>query len=273
MATIVDRDLTVRLLTEQFGTIAQLCAGFDEDTWALPTCLPGWDVKDNVSHIIGTESMLLGRANPTVDISGYEHVHNPIGEANELWVESFRDRSGAEVLESFREVTAERIAALEVMTQADFDAPSWTPAGPDETYGRFMRIRHYDCFMHTLDITGAVGVDDIAPVDHLRSALSEPISGLGFIVGKRAGMPKGTTVRLELSGPAGGTYLVEVAERASLVDHLDGEPTVSLGLDPVLFLRLTGGRRDAGPHLGVDIDLGGDIELARRLATNLTFTI
>ena len=38
------------------------------------------------------------------------------------------------------------------MTQADFDAPSWTPAGRDETYGRFMRIRHYDCFMHEHDI-------------------------------------------------------------------------------------------------------------------------
>lgn len=273
MATIVDRDLLVRLLREQFTTITDLCAGFDEDTWALATCLPGWTVKDNVSHIIGTESMLLGRPNPSVEIIGLEHVRNPIGEANEVWVESFRSRTGAEVLDVFREVTAERVAALEAMTQADFDEPSWTPAGPDETYGRFMRIRHYDCFMHALDITETVGVDDIAPVDHLRSALSEPISGLGFIVGKKAGLPKGTSVRIELTGPAGGTYLVDVGDRAVVVDQLDGEPTLSITMDPLLFLRLTGGRRSAEPHLDVDITMGGDRELAVQLATNLRFTI
>lgn len=273
MATIVDRDLTVRLLTEQFATIVELCSGFDDATWALPTCLPGWDVKDNVSHMIGTESMLLGRPTPTVDIVGLSHVHNSIGEANEVWVESFRPMSGSEVLDAFREVTSERVGALAAMTQADFDAPSWTPAGPDETYGRFMRIRHYDCFMHTLDITDAIGADDIAPVDHLVSALSEPLAGLGFIVGKRAAMPTGTTVRIDLTGPAGGTHLVEVGERATVVDHLSGEPTVSLRLDPVLFLRLTGGRTDAEPHLDEGIELGGDRDLARQLATNLTFTI
>lgn len=273
MPTIVDRDLVVRLLTEQFHTITDLCSGFDEATWALPTCLPGWNVKDNVSHMIGTESMLLGRPNPTVEVIGLTHVRNAIGEANELWVESLRGESGARVLDVFNEVTDKRIAALEAMTQADFDAPSWTPAGPDETYGRFMRIRHYDCFMHTLDITEAIGVDDITPVDHLRSALSEPIGGLGYIVGKKAGLPKGTSVRIELTGPAGGTYLVDVADRATLVDELDGDPTASITLDPVLFLRLTGGRRPAGPHLDGEIRLGGDRDLAIQMATNLTFTI
>lgn len=273
MPTIVDRDLLVRLLEEQFSTIEEMCSGFDEDTWALPTCLPGWTVKDNISHIIGTESMLLGRPNPTVEVGGLNHVRNPIGEANELWVESMRSDSGAQVLDAFREVTGERVTALEAMTQADFDEPSWTPAGPDETYGRFMRIRHYDCFMHTLDITEAVGTDDITPVDHLRSAITEPISGLGYIVGKKAALPKGTSVRLDLTGPAGGTYLVDVGERASVVDHLDGEPTVSISMDPVLFLRLTGGRRSADAHLGDDIALDGDSALGRQLATHLTFTI
>ena len=37
---------------------------------------------------------------------------------------------GPEVLEQFRAATAARLEALDAMTQADFDAPSWTPAGP-----------------------------------------------------------------------------------------------------------------------------------------------
>lgn len=273
MATLVDRDWIVRLLGEQFDTIATLCEGFDEEDWQQPTCLPGWTVKDNVSHIIGTESMLLGRAHPQVDISGLDHVHNPIGEANELWVESLRPVPGTQVLERFREVTAERMAALAAMGQEDFDAPSWTPAGPDETYGRFMRIRHYDCFMHTLDITEALGRQDIVPEDHVDAALSEPLAGIGFIIAKKAGLPKGTTVRLDLTGPAGRTVWVDHVERATVVESLAGEPTVTLRLDTVLFLRLTGGRRGGEGHLGRDIELGGDEALARQLATNLTFTI
>lgn len=273
MPTIVDRNHMVRLLEEQFATISSICDGFDEATWERPTCLPGWTVKDNVSHIIGTESMLLGRPSPEVDISGLDHVLNPIGEANELWVQSLRPLTGVQVLARFREVTGERMDALHAMTQADFDAPSWTPAGPDETYGRFMRIRHYDCFMHTLDITEAAGLEDVAPVDHLVAALEEPLASLGFIVAKKAGLPKGVTVRIELTGPAGGVHLVDNADRARVVESVDGEPTVSIKLDPVLFLRLTGGRSGAEEHIGADIELGGDEALATQLACHLAFTI
>lgn len=273
MPTIVDRDEIVRLLGEQFDMIASLCDGFEESDWARPTCLPGWSVKDNVSHIVGTESMLAGQPNPEVDIAGFEHVRNPIGQANELWVQSMRQLPGIEVLERFREVTSQRMDALRAMTQSDFDEPSWTPAGPDETYGRFMRIRHYDCFMHTLDITEALGLDNIVPPDHVSASVAEPVAGLGYIVAKKAALPKGATVSIELTGPSAATYLVDNSDRAKVVDAIDGQPTVSIRLDSVLFLRLTGGRESANPYLGVEIELGGDVELAEQLASNLTFTI
>ena len=60
------------------------------------------------------------------------------------------------MLADLREVIAERRAALAGMDQAAFDAESFTPAGPD-TYGRFMRIRVMDMWMHEQDIREAVG--------------------------------------------------------------------------------------------------------------------
>jgi hypothetical protein len=57
------------------------------------------------------------------------------------------------------------------------------------------------------------------------------------------------------------------------VDQLPGQPTAGIRLDAILFLRLTGGRRDATPHLGTDIELSGDDALAAQLATHLPFTI
>ena len=107
----------------------------------------------------------------------------------------------------------------------------------------------------------------------MAAALLEPVSGLGYIVGKKARMPSGASVRIHVTGTVDTTYLVEVGDRAAVVDSLDGPPTAGLELDAMLFLRLTGGRRKADAHLGTDVALEGDEELATQLARNLAFTI
>ncbi len=273
MPTIVDRDHYVRLLREEWAAIDALYTPLDADDYATPTCVPGWTVQDQLSHILSTEAMLSGEPTPEVDLSHLTHLANEIARSNEAWVESLRAVSGPEVLERFRTVTAGRLATLDAMTQADFDAPSWTPAGPDETFGRFMRIRHFDCFTHEHDARVAVGAPDRDDPDHVQSALDEVATGLGYIVGRKARLPVGTTVRIEVEGPVEATWLIAIPERALVVDHLDGAPTVSLCLPAMLFLRLTAGRVGAEPYLGSDILMGGDEALARQLATNLAFTI
>jgi len=271
--TLIDRDTAVPLLRQEFAAVATLCDPLSDEQWDTPTCLPGWTVRDNVSHMLGTESLLLGLAAPEVEVTAGAHVRNAIGQANEVWVTALRPLPGAEVLTRFREVTGRRLAALDAMTQADFDAPSWTPAGPDETYGRFMRIRHFDCFLHEHDIRAALGLEDRPDPAQLGFALDEVVTGLGFVVGKRAGLPAGTRVRITLTGPAARELFVAVEERAQMVDALPAPPTVELQLPGVLFLRLSGGRLSALPSLDGDITVGGDREQAIALATNLAFTI
>lgn len=273
MPTIVDKDRVVLLLRREFAAVARLCEGLGEDDWDTPTCLPGWSVKDQLSHIVGTESMLDGEPAPEVDVSHLTHVTNDIGRFNELWVESLRPLTGPEVLERFQEVTARRLEALEAMSQDDFDAPSFTPVGRDETYGRFMRIRHYDCFLHEHDMRDALGLEDRPDPEHLGLVLDEVAAGLGYVVGKKAAMPPGARVRIEVTGKAARHLDYEVGERARLVERHEEEPTVRLRVPALLFLRLTGGRTDPEPHVGTDVELGGDQELARRLATNLAHTI
>lgn len=273
MPTTVDRDVVVPLLIEEFAALSELSRRFTDEDWAQPTCLPGWTVKDVISHIIGTESMLLGEPAPAVEVPAYDHVKNPTAQFNEVWVESLRATPGAEVLEQFDDVTARRTDALKAMSQEDFDQPSWTPVSPDETYGRFMRIRHFDCFLHELDIRAAVGAADREDPAHVNLAVREPLGALGYIVGKKAGLPRGTTVRLRLTGAVNEDLYVVVEDRARVVDALDTEPTVGVALPAVLFLRLSGGRLDAMPYIGHSIKFEGDAELAARLATNLAVTI
>ena len=273
MPTILDKVATVELLREEFRQLTDLCAELDAAQWDTPTCLPGWSVRDVLSHVIGVAAGLLGEPAPQADVSHLSHMKNPIAEANELWVEANRGLSGEQVLARLEDVTSRRLAALDALSQADFDAPSWTPAGKDETYGRFMRIRHYDCYLHEQDIRLALGLVPRESAPDLASALDEVATGLGYIVGRRAAMPEGARVAIVLTGPVPRSYFVQVDGRAAVVDALDGDPTVGIELPAVRFLRLTGGRADAGVAPADGVTFRGDRALGEQLVANLAFTI
>jgi uncharacterized protein (TIGR03083 family) len=273
MPTFVDRDQTVGLLKRTWAAVDDLCAELSEAEFLSPTCLPGWTVKDQLSHMLGTEETLAGRPMPKADISHLTHLRNDIARANELWVEARRAQSGAEVLNEFRAITQGRSVALDSMSQADFDAPSWTPAGADETYGRFMRIRAYDCFMHEHDIRAALGRPDRDETDPLNSALDEVATGLGFIVGKKANMPQGSRILFNLTGAVSRSFRVEVASRAAVVESLSAPPTVTVDIPAMAFLRRTGGRELAAHDNLAEVHLDGDLTLGEQLLSNLAFTI
>jgi uncharacterized protein (TIGR03083 family) len=267
-----EQDRVTGLLAAQWAAICDLLAALPADDWPAPV-LPGWDVHDVLSHMIGTERTLAGAAHPPVPEAGEagQHVRNDIGRVNEAWIIALRDLPHAELLAGFRAITAERLASLRAMTPEEFNAPSWTPAG-QATYARFMQIRIFDCWMHEQDIRAAVGVPGNEDGPAAEQALAEVVLALGYIVGKRGKVPDGSSVRISLTGPVTRDLLVTVDGRAAVVDALPGEPTASLALSSSLFLRLAGGREDAQAALA-RVELGGDQALARQLATNLAYTI
>lgn len=272
--TILDRDQVARGLDEQWDALVELAAELGTDDWDKPTDLPGWSVKDNYAHIIGVEAMLLGRPAPDIEVpEGLDHVHNDLGRINEAWVLSYRDSSGAEVVSDLAEVVTERRAALSSQSQFDFDEPSWTPAG-DDSYGRLLRIRVMDQWYHEQDVREATGrpghLEGAAPelvLDELRALL-------GYIVGKLAGVPAGSSVRFELTGPLGRTFDVEVAQRAQVVDALANGPTAALSLPGDVFFRIAGGRRRwDDPAFVPQVKLAGDQAMAEQVLSNLKFML
>ncbi len=260
-------------LLEEFAVIDSLLSGLDGDGWFTPTNLPGWTVKDIVAHLIGTESMLAGIDAPQVniDVHALPHVRNEIGAFNEHWVESLRGTPGAEVLAHYRQIVAQRTEQLSAMTQEDFAAPADTPVGR-ATYGRFMRIRVFDCWLHELDIRDALGQpgDEGGPRAELASA--EIFGAVPFVFGKLGKAPDGARITLELTGALARTIYVEVDGRAAAVPALSGQATTTIAVDSGLFVRLAGGRVRAVDRLD-EITLGGDTAVGRRLVENLAFTI
>lgn len=273
--TILDKSAVLTGLFAVWDDIAALAAGLDDAQWQAPTPLPGWSVRDVVAHLIGVESMLQGVDTPDadVDVSALEHVRNDIGAMNERWVRGLRQISPAELLERFRAVTADRREALTALSDDDWNAVTMTPAGPD-SYGRFMRVRVFDCWMHEHDIRDAIG-QPVADAELARPtaelALDEMAASMGFVVGKRGGAPDGARVSIELTGPLGRTINVAVAGRAQVVDDFGGgAPTSTIRLDGLLFTRLAGGRTplDHGA-----VAYGGDEAVGRRIVEHLNYVI
>jgi uncharacterized protein (TIGR03083 family) len=273
MATVVPRDPTIEALAEVWGRLDELLTGLDEASWSAPTCLPGWDVKAVVAHLIGIEAMLLGEPAPDVEIdpAEYLHVRNDMGRINEAWVASMADLAPIELLTRFRDYTARRLEALRAIDQAGWDAEGFTPAGTD-TYGRFMRIRTFDCWLHEQDIRDAVGSPGGEDGIAARAAFDEIETAVGYVVGKQAGAPAGSRVTFELTDPGARTIHVEVGQRARVVDELSGPATVTLTMPAGVFARLAAGRGDS-EALCRQVTIDGDANLGRQILANLRFTM
>ncbi len=275
--TELDKSEVLSGLFAVWDSIDALLAGLPESGWQVATSLPGWDVKAVVSHIIGTESFLAGIAapEPDVDVSALDHVRNDIGVLNERWVRHLSGEPGAGVLERFREVTNDRRSVVTGLSDDDWNAVTQTPVGPD-SYGRFMRVRLFDCWMHEQDIREALllpSSDDELDRDASRLALDEIAATMGYVVGRLAKAPDGSRVLFELTGPLARSIRVSVDGRARLVDDFGGqEPTATIRLDGLQFTRLSGGR-PMSPARAQDIELGGDKDLAAQVAEHLNFVI
>ena len=276
--TQTDKAKITSLLSQEWNLIAELCATLTDEQWQAPTDCPGWSVKDQLSHIIGTEKMLLGEPLPDIDIGEPEHVKNDIAKANEKWIAERRGRPPQQVLAEFSEVTAQRVAALEAMTQDDFDAPSWTPAGED-TYGRFMLIRLFDCWTHEQDIRQAVGQPGHASGEIVAEALQETSRAIAFVVGKLGGAPAGSRIEFQLEQADAQPAVLRVERpsedsRAMLVTEFSdqAEATAVITMDLMLFFRLTGGRESAAAAIAQErVTLSGDEALGQQITTNLAY--
>ncbi|OJZ75268.1 hypothetical protein BRW65_05530 [Mycobacterium paraffinicum] len=275
--TKLDKSEVLAGLFAVWDDIAALLDGVPEAEWEAASPLPGWDVKALVAHMIGTESFLAGvpAPQPDIDVSTLEHVRNDIGALNECWVRYLSAEAGGGVLKRFKGITDDRRAALTGMSAEDWDAVTVTPVGP-ESYGRFMRVRVFDCWMHEQDIREALrwpSSDDQLAGPAAELSLDEIAATMGYVVGKRAKAPEGSRVLFELTGPLSRDIRISVDGRAQLVDDFGGrEPTVTIRLDGLQFTRLTGGRPMCRAR-SQSVDLGGDKDVAAQVVEHLNFVI
>jgi uncharacterized protein (TIGR03083 family) len=275
--TYLDKADVIDGLAAVWNEIDGLVADLTESQWQAATPLPGWSVRDVVAHVIGTESMLQGIAAPDaeVDVSMFKHIRNDVGMLNERWVCKLRGVSPGELLEKFRATVAQRRSALRDMSDEAWNEITATPVGPD-TYGRFMRVRVFDCWMHNQDIRDALhrpATDKELAGPASRLALDEMAASMGFVVGKLGAAPDGSRVSIELTGPIRRTINVDVQGRGRVVEHFGRqEPTSTIALDGLLFTRLAGGRSTPAQHAD-SVVCGGDQAVGQRIVEHLNYVM
>jgi uncharacterized protein (TIGR03083 family) len=262
---VTDLATTRTCLEQSYDAIEALCARMDEAQWRVPSLCPEWTSRDVVNHLAMMERAMTGWVpSSTEELPHFERVFSGDDKIAALGDKAFAGL----VTETF----AARRGDLAGLTAADLDRPSWTPVGV-KTFGRFLEIRTFDFWVHERDITTPLGwpTDDTGPRAEI--ALAEVVGSLGYIVGKRVGLPDGTSIVFHLTGPLARDLSVVVDGRAKVVDRVD-RPDVELTTDFLTFMQLACGRIDPQEQ----IDAGkvtwiGNDELGDRAARNLAFTI
>jgi uncharacterized protein (TIGR03083 family) len=236
-----------------------------DEQWSTQSLCPDWTVRGVMVHLGAIEHMLLGEP-PGSMVDAL-----PFGKVGE-WVQSVALASDDEALARYREVIAARRRELTAMSDLDFELPCMTPVGAG-TYGRFMDVRVFDFWVHEQDIRRPLGLPGHETGPAAEMSIAEIEASLGYIVGRKVGLPDGKSITIELTGPVDRMFHVAVDGRAARVDALDA-PDVVLRTDSTTFALLACGRIDPqGPIDDGRVSWDGDDEWGERAARSLAFTI
>ncbi|GAA5160090.1 maleylpyruvate isomerase family mycothiol-dependent enzyme [Ornithinimicrobium tianjinense] len=231
---ITRRSDAAAVATRAYEDLVALLESLDDEDWLAPTECPGWSVSDMVGHLIGnarsgasTREML--RQNLYGVRHAREHDGNPMDAYNALQV---AEHAGLR--------PAERVATLRDLLPAAVDGRMRTPrvlravSAPVKNNGSMVlgmpkriNIGHLvdvilsrDVFMHRVDISRAVG-RNLVPTDNDRRLVEDAVKEWAG----RHGQP----VEVDLTGPAGGTFV-----------QGSGGPRIEM--DAVEFCRVLSGR-------------------------------
>lgn len=258
------------LMEQVWSSLEEVCSQLDDADWNRPTDCPGWSVKDQLAHIAGIEARLIGRAGAPGQPVQAPHVRNPLGAVNEQEIDWRRSRSPQELLEEYREVTAERAKALADIE--DWSAKAHGVLG-EAPMTEIVSVRVLDVFYHEQDIRVAASKPGHMNGEVARFVYQRMANAMPFVVGKRAAAGDGQTVVFEVGSP-GETFAVGMKDgRGVRLDSIPAEPTARLAMDGEAFLRLCGGRWSAARvEEEGRLRVAGDRDLAARVLDNMAVT-
>ncbi len=249
-------ELVIEALIGTLQNTAELAAGISEAQSLLPTPCAGWTVRDQIAHVSGLESRLLGR--PTNDDhqlpEGLAHIKSDVGRFMEIDVDVRRSLPWTEIQAEIADVSAERARTLR---SADYTAETMlpTPFGPRPAKAS-IGLRTFDAWAHEQDIRDAVampGGEDSAAAELSCARL---IGALGNMA-KQAGL-EDQCLEVIVDGHFAFTQRIG-----------DGQPIATLRMPQSTFTRLGFGRSSA---VLSTVAIEGDIRIGEQFLANMAVT-
>ena len=269
-----DGQRLVDMMEMVWRSIEGLCADLTEADWKTPTDCPGWSVQDQLSHLAGSEAVILGRPVPDHTPRDLSYVNNDIGRRNEVLVDYRRPSIGQQILEEFRSSTAERLGLLRAMKEEDFDAASETPIGPG-TVRDYLAIRIFDAWVHEQDMRRALNRPGDLEGPVAEHSVGRMAMAMPYVVARKAQAADGASAVFTLTGPAGRTVPVGVdGGRGAVLAEAPAVPTVGLTMDVETFACLGCGRWEPAAALeSGKVTITGDLVLGEKIIAQMNFMI
>jgi uncharacterized protein (TIGR03083 family) len=263
-------DHKVSLTIQAINDLTELCAPLTEQQWKTTTDCPGWSVQDNISHLVGIENMLLGKAPTTHKSPKYDYIKNPIGEHNEHEIDARRSLTGSQVFAEWKATATERVHQLQTADAEYFAKPMMMPTGPG-TLGDFLDIRILDLWIHDQDIRRALNISGNHGGPCAEHTIDRLIRTLPIVVGKRAATPEGESVSITISGAVQRNIFISVSEgRANFAADKPANVSCEISMDSTVFTALATGRKQSTELTWTST---GDTTLAQRIVSQLNMMI
>jgi uncharacterized protein (TIGR03083 family) len=261
----------VTALEQTWQGMSSAVTNLEPAQWDAPTDLPGWSVKDNVSHVAGLESLLLGNPYPADHVlPDYPYLRHEAGRFMEIPVDVRRPLPGPSVLAELRSVCAARLAALRALPASAVDDDVTGFMGRPMKLKYLLGIRAFDCWTHEQDVRRALGhpggMSSVA-AEVSRRRLLLALTGLAEDVPAAAGR----VVVIETTGAIASGSTLRLGPDASYEDGAAGVADVRVSLDFETFMRLGTGRV-AFAAVSDEVALSGDVTLGEELMRNLAVT-
>jgi uncharacterized protein (TIGR03083 family) len=206
---------TLHLFPGERAALLDLLRELSPAEWAAPTICPGWTVKDVAAHLLGDDVGRLsggrdGFANPDfatgLDISTLPGLIAAIDRQNAIWVEGMRRLSPRlliEFLELTGTLTNDYFATLDLAAMGM--AVDWV--GPEPAPVWLDVAREYtERWVHQQQIRDAVGRPGLNERHWFAPVLETFVLGVPRAL-RGALAADGATMRLVISGEAGGSWL------------------------------------------------------------------
>ncbi|NGN68492.1 maleylpyruvate isomerase family mycothiol-dependent enzyme [Streptomyces sp. A7024] len=259
--------------THATTAISELVSPLADGEWHRASGLPGWSVKDVVSHIIGMECEGLGDPRPihTLPVDLY-HVKTEWQRYMEVQVDIRRHHTGPEMTSELEYVLIRRGRQLRNENRGPDDKVRG-PLGRQVRIEDYLRDRAFDVWVHEQDLRRALGKPGNLDSAGALVARDLLVERLAKVVAKDAQAAPETVVVVDVTGALDFMRTVRVDKdgRGSVDGSVSLGPAVTLSTNWETYLRLATGRTTVAA-VEEQVKVEGDQKLAAAILRNFAVT-